>query len=361
MIKFLDLNKQYHSIKSDIDSAISNVIQSTAFIGGKHVENFEKNFSEFQEIKHTIGVGSGTNALELAIWALGLEKGSEIIVPANSYIATSESVTHNGCKVVFADVGDDYLINAETIQEVLTANTKAIIPVHLYGQACDMDSILELSYKHNLKIIEDCAQAHGAKYNGKKVGSFGDLAIFSFYPGKNLGAYGDGGAVCTNSDILAQNIRLYANHGSKTKYHHEIEGVNSRLDGLQAAVLNVKLPHLSSWLEKRNSVASYYLENIDNNKIILPKVHSNIYHSWHLFVVRVDKPQELMEYLNKNEIQSGIHYPIALPKLEAYNYITQDTSDFFACISDVHLLSLPMGEHLEKFEIEKIVKTLNEF
>lgn len=361
MVKFLDLNKQYHSLKSEMDSAISEVIETSAFIGGRQVALFEENFSVFQEIKHTIGVGSGTDALELAIWALDLEKGSEIIVPANSYIATSESVTRNGHTVVFADVGEDYLINTSTIKDVLTSRTKAIIPVHLYGQPCDMDAIMKMASDYNLKVVEDCAQAHGATYKSKKVGSFGDMAAFSFYPGKNLGAYGDGGAVCTNSDALAQKVRLYANHGSKIKYYHEIEGVNSRLDGLQAAVLNVKLPHLSSWLDKRNQTARYYLENIANSEIILPKIDESRYHSWHLFVVRVNNPQKLIDFMNENGVQSGIHYPVALPKLEAYQYIRQDCSKFFACKSDSHLVSLPMGEHLDEKDRMEVVKVVNSF
>jgi len=361
MIKFLDLKKQYLSIKDEIDSAISNIIENTAFIGAPSVASFEKNFASFQGVKEVIGVGSGTDALEIAIWALDLPKGSEIIVPANSYIATSESVTRNGLKVLFADVDEDYLISPKSIKEVITKDTKAIIPVHLYGQPADMDSIMQIAKEYDLKVIEDCAQAHGAIYKGKKVGSFGDISTFSFYPGKNLGAFGDGGAVCSDDLELAKKMRLYANHGSEIKYYHVMEGINSRLDSIQASVLDVKLKYLQSWIDRRNEVAKNYLENIKNPKITLPILHDNLKSVWHLFVIRVENRDELSAYLNENGIQNGMHYPIALPKLEAYSYITQDTSDFFACSSDTQLLSIPMGEHLEDEEVEKIIEVLNNF
>jgi dTDP-4-amino-4,6-dideoxygalactose transaminase len=361
MVKFLDLKKQYLSIKSEIDSIIFEIIDNTAFIGGKYVSEFEKNFASFQNVNECIGVANGTDALEIAIWALDLPKDSEIIVPANSFIATSEAVSRNGLKVVFADVNEDYLISTKSIRDVITPNTKAIIPVHLYGQPADMDEVLAIAKEFNLRVIEDCAQAHGSIYKGKKVGAFGDIATFSFYPGKNLGAYGDAGGICTNNKELAEKMRLYANNGSKVKYHHELEGINSRLDTIQAGVLNVKLKYLQSWIDRRNQVAKAYLDGITNPLITLPILNKDVTSAWHLFVIRVDERDRLSKYLTDNEIQNAMHYPIALPKLEAYSYITQDTKNFFACNSDIHLLSLPMGEHLEDSEVNKVIDVINSF
>ena len=240
MVKFLDLKKQYETMKNEIDQAIQNVINDTAFVGGKYVEQFENNFALYHSAKYCIGVGNGTDALTIALWALDLPKDSEVIVPANSFIATSEAVSLNNLKIVFADCKDDYTIDPKSVESLITKNTSCIIPVHLYGQPCDMDEILQIAKDNNLKIIEDSAQAHGAIYKGQKIGTFGDLATFSFYPGKNLGAYGDGGAIITNDKQLEQRCRTYSNHGRSSKYAHEIEGLNSRLDGIQAAILDVK-------------------------------------------------------------------------------------------------------------------------
>lgn len=359
MIKFLDLKKQYDSMKNDIDIAIKNVINDTAFVGGKYLEQFENNFASYCDTRYCIGVGNGTDALQIALWALDLPKNSEVIVPANSFIATSEAVTLNGLKVVFADCQEDYTICPKSIRSLITENTSCIIPVHLYGQPCDMDEIINIAKEYDLKVIEDSAQAHGATYKGQKVGSFGTLATFSFYPGKNLGAYGDGGAIVTNDKNLEQKCRMYANHGRSSKFTHEVEGLNSRLDGIQAAILDVKLKYLELWIKRRNKVAKYYLENITNKDIILPTIRSGITHVYHLFVIRTKNRDKLKQYLQDNGIQSGIHYPVALPKLEAYSYHTQDCSNFFACKSDNELLSLPIGEHLEDDEINSIVNSIN--
>jgi dTDP-4-amino-4,6-dideoxygalactose transaminase len=359
MVKFLDLKKQYISMKDEIDIAIRNVIDDTAFVGGKYLKEFEESFSNYIGTKFCIGVGNGTDALEIALWSLDLPSGSEVIVPANSFIATSEVVTRNNLKVIFADVGEDYLLSEYSIKSVITKNTKAIIPVHLYGQPCDMDMIMNIAKEYNLKVIEDCAQAHGAKYKDQKVGTFGDLATFSFYPGKNLGAYGDGGAVVTNNENLANRCSMYANHGRSDKYLHEFEGINSRLDGLQAAVLNVKLKYLDSWSNRRNEVANYYFEQLkDIEDITLPSISKDRYSVFHLFVIRVKNRDKLRKYLIDNDISCGIHYPVALPNLEAYKYLEEDYSNYFACSSDKELLSLPMGEHLEKEDLEKVLSAL---
>ena len=363
MIKFLDLKNQYTNIQSEVDKVIKNVINESAFIGGKFLKIFEEEFADYHETKHCIGVGNGTDGLEIALESLDLPSESEIIVPANSFIATAEAVTRTGHKVVFCDCDENnYTISIPSLVKKINNNTKAIMVVHLYGHPCDMDPILDIAEKYNLKIIEDCAQAHGAEYKKKKIGGIGDLGVFSFYPGKNLGAYGDGGAILTNNDQIAQKTRMIANHGRIEKYNHEFEGRNSRLDGLQAAILSVKLKYLDSWIKTRNNIAEYYLENLKNSKnIVLPKKEDWAQHVYHLFVIRNKKRDELRDYLIKNNIQTGIHYPISLPKLKAYNYLKQDKDDFFANQNDGNLLSLPIGEHIRVDEAKKVVNTIKDF
>lgn len=363
MVKFLDLKSQYESIKNEIDEAIKNVINESAFISGKYVNQFEKEFAEYQQAKYCLGVANGTDALEIVIEALSLPKGSEIIVPANSFIASSESVTRSGHKVVFCDCDEhNYTISIPSLKSKITSNTKAIIAVHLYGHPCDMDEILSLSKKHNIRVIEDCAQSHGAEYKGKRVGAIGDAGTFSFYPGKNLGAYGDGGAIVTNNEELAKKCKMIANHGRIEKYNHEFEGRNSRLDGLQAAILSVKLKYLNKWTEARIKLAEYYLKNLKDLKgIVLPKRETWAKQVYHLFVIRTERRDELQQYLNDNSIQSGIHYPIALPKLKAYDYTSQANEDFFANKSDIQLLSLPIGEHLIEQDLQKIIEIIISF
>lgn len=363
MIQFLDLKKQYNDIKEEIDEAIKNVISETAFIGGKYVSNFEQEFAKYQEAKYCVGVGNGTDALEIAIEALDLPQGSEIIVPANSFIASSEAVTRSGHRVVFCDCDENnYTILISSLKSKVTPSTKAIIAVHLYGHPCDMDEILSIAKENDLKIIEDCAQSHGAEYKGKRVGAIGDIGTFSFYPGKNLGAYGDGGAIVTNNENLAKKSKMIANHGRIEKYNHEFEGRNSRLDGLQAAILSVKLKHLDTWTDARIKVADYYLENLKDVKgIVLPKREDWAKQVYHLFVIRSKKRDELQQYLKTNEIQSGVHYPISLPKLKAYDYTGQANEDFFANSSDSELLSLPIGDHVSEDDLLKIVHLLKDF
>lgn len=362
MVKFLDLKKQYLSIKGEIDHAISMVINDTAFVGGKYVKQFEESFAEYLKINYCIGVANGTDALEIAIEALELPKGSEIIVPANSFIASSEAVTRSGHKVRFCDVGDDYNIDIDDLQEQINENTSAIMAVHLYGKPCDIVEISQIASRNNLKLIEDCAQAHGATYDGIKVGNFGDIAAFSFYPGKNLGAYGDGGAVVTKHFDYAQKVRMISNHGSAVKYHHDFEGRNSRLDGINAAILYFKLYHLDKWNAIRNAAAEYYIENLGGiDDLIIPANSENKYHVWHLFVVRSMKNQKLAKFLNDNDIQTGFHYPIALPRLKAYSYITQDTSYMNAVKWAPQLLSLPMGDHLNSDQVAVVCDRIKEF
>jgi dTDP-4-amino-4,6-dideoxygalactose transaminase len=363
MIKFLDLAAQYESIKPEIDAAIADVIKESAFIGGKHVADFEIKFAEYAQAKHCIGVANGTDALEIAIEAANFPPNSEIIVPGNSFIASSEAVTRCGHKVVFADVDrGSYTISAEAIRSQITERTKAIIAVHVYGHPCDMDGLLSLCEEFGLTLIEDCAQAHGAEYKGRRVGGIGHLAAFSFYPGKNLGAYGDAGAVTTQNDELALRVRMIANHGRIAKYDHEFEGRNSRLDGLQAAVLSVKLDYLDGWTKRRIEIADYYLNRLSSIKqVILPERKIWAKQVYHLFVIRTEKRDELKAFMVARGIEVGVHYPIALPKLNAYKYLGEPDKEAFYNNTDTTLLSLPIGEHLSLNDAAIVVDAVLEF
>jgi dTDP-4-amino-4,6-dideoxygalactose transaminase len=363
VITFLDLSAQYESIKTEIDDAIANVIRDSAFIGGKYVKEFEQKFADYVGTKYCIGVANGTDALEIAIESLELPPGSEIIVPGNSFIASAEAITRNGHKVVFADVDDGhYTLTSESVRCKVTERTKAIVAVHLYGHPCDMDALLNICAEFELKLIEDCAQAHGARYKGRCVGTFGDLAAFSFYPGKNLGAYGDAGAITTQDDRLAIRTRQIANHGRIAKYDHEFEGRNSRLDGLQAAILSAKLPHLESWTQRRIEIADCYLEQLAGIEgLILPLRQSWARQVYHLFVVRTARRDELKAYLAERGIETGVHYPIALPKLNAYSYIGAPDANAFYNQTDKTLLSLPIGEHLNYEDSTSVACAVKDF
>jgi dTDP-4-amino-4,6-dideoxygalactose transaminase len=363
MIKFLDLHAQYLSIKSEVDSVIADVITTSAFVGGSYVPAFERDFAQWMRSPYCIGVGNGTDALEIAIEALQLPPGSEIIVPGNSFIASAEAITRCGHRVVFADVDpESYTLNAESVRAKLTSKTAALMPVHLYGHPCDMDALGRIAEKHGLKIIEDCAQAHGAEYNGCRVGTIGDVGTFSFYPGKNLGAYGDAGAILTGNEQLAKRMRMIANHGRIAKYDHEFEGRSSRLDGLQAAILSAKLRHLDRWTEHRIGIANYYLDHLQGIAALTLPVRKNWARQvYHLFVVRTEQRDALASHLNARGIQTGIHYPIALPKLQAYASLGQAREALFVNRSDAHLLSLPIGEHLSVADAAEVVRAVRDF
>lgn len=363
MIKFLDLHAQYRSIQPEIDAAIADVIARTAFIGGPDVAAFEKAFAAYQAVTHCIGVANGTDAIEIALEALNLPKGSEVIVPANTFIASSEAVTRTGLKVVFADVDPTtYTLDIADLRRRVTPSTSAILAVHLYGHPCRMDDLLEIASEHGLKIVEDSAQAHGAEYRGRRVGGLGDLASFSFYPGKNLGAYGDGGAITTNDEALAKRCRMIANHGRTGKYDHQFEGRNSRLDALQAAILKAKLGHLDDWVDRRNELARAYTIELNGvGDLILPVLPQDCRHAFHLFVVRTNRRDELVAFLKNYGIDTGVHYPIALPKLEAYDYLGQSVESMFANRSDTTLLSLPIGDHLEVKHVREVAEAVKAF
>ncbi|UYO48385.1 DegT/DnrJ/EryC1/StrS family aminotransferase [Rhodopseudomonas palustris] len=363
MIKFLDLNAQYQTIRAEIDEAIAGVIERSAFIGGQDLRDFETEFAAYQQVNHCIGVGNGTDAIEILIEALGLPERSEVIVPANSFIASSEAVTRAGLKVVFADVNPDTQnLSPADVERRITPATSAIVAVHLQGRPAPMQELLELSSRYGLKLLEDAAQAHGAEINGRRVGGIGAGGTFSFYPGKNLGAYGDGGAITTNDPDLAKRCRMIANHGRISKYDHEFEGRNSRLDGLQAAILRVKLRHLDGWIGHRNLLARRYIERLGGiDGLVLPAAVGNVRHAFHLFVVRSERRDELAAFLSERGIQTGIHYPIALPKLAAYEYLGQAHEQMFANTADRTLLSLPIGEHLTLADVDTVTDAVRAF
>jgi len=361
MIKFLDLHKQYLTMKDDIDNAISDVISSSAFIKGKYVEKFEEDFAEYVGIKYCIGVGNGTDAIEIAIEALNLPKNSEILVPANSFIATAEAVTRTGHEVVFCDCNHyNYDIDLIDIKQKITKRTAAIIVVHLHGYPSAMTDILKIAKENKIKVIEDCAQAHGAKYENKHVGTFGDIATFSFFPGKILGAYGDGGAIVTNNRELDERCRMISNHGRILKYNHEFEGRNSRLDGLQAAILSVKLTHLDEWITHRNKLAKMYKSKLE--KLVgLPFIHHDRIHAYHLFVIKTDFRDELKTYLKTFNIETGVHYPNSLPQLPAYKYLNQTESCKFTNLYADKMLSLPIHENMVEEDVIFVSNNIETF
>lgn len=355
-IPFVDLYAQYLSIKDDIDAAINDTILHTSFIGGKVVTEFEKAFADYLGIGNVIACANGTDSLEIILKAWGIGKGDEVIVPAHSWISTSEAVGNVGATPVFVDVEEDYFtIDPTKIEAVINANTKAIIPVHLFGHPSDMPAILRIAERYQLKVLEDCAQAHGASIHGKLIGTWGHAASFSFYPGKNLGAYGDAGCMATQDSTLAEQLRMIANHGQKGKHNHLIEGRNSRLDGLQAAILKAKLPYLQKWTNARINNAAIYTELLHGAGVSLPKVKEGYVHVFHLYVIKSAERDLLMNHLKNSEIETAIHYPTALPLLKCYeqrNYNEQDFPNAFQNQSKI--LSLPLFPELTREQIQYV-------
>jgi dTDP-4-amino-4,6-dideoxygalactose transaminase len=321
-VPFVDLKKQYFSIKEEIDHAIQDVLNETAFIGGKHVEKFEKDFASIYGVKHCISVANGTDSLFIIMKILGIGKGDEVITVANSWISSSETITLTGAHPVFVDIDENYsTIDENQIEKYINERTKAIMPVHLQGQVCEMDKIMQIAEKYNLHVIEDCAQSHFSEYKGRRAGTFGLAGSFSFYPGKNLGAYGDAGCIITNNDEVALLCKMFARHGALEKHKHLVEGINSRLDGIQAAILNVKLSYILNWTQKRIDIATKYLDILKNCKdVTLPIVRPDSKHTFHLFVIRHEKRDELIRYLKECGIETAIHYPNILPNLEPYKF-----------------------------------------
>jgi len=361
MIKFLDLHKINERFRGEINTRIKKVLDSGWYLQGEEDKTFEKHFAQYCGVKHCIGCANGLDALNLIIRAYGFGVGDEIIVPANTYIASILAISENGCTPVLVEPDlETRNINPDLIEEKITPKTKAIMVVHLYGQAVQMEKIWALAKKYNLKIIEDSAQAHGAYYQGKRVGALGDASGFSFYPGKNLGCMGDGGCVTTNDDELAAKVRAIANYGSDRKYHHIYKGVNSRLDEIQAAILDVKLTHLDKDNARRREISKYYRENIKNSKIELPKVYDENAHVWHIFAVRTENRDALQQHLESNGIQTNIHYPTPPHKQGAYS---EWANLSFPVTEKIHrtILSIPMSPVLTDEEVQKVVEVLNAF
>ena len=359
-VSFLPMEKE---LDNELRGAFDRVLARSWYIDGVEDESFEKAFAEFSGTQYCVGVGNGLDALMFSLKALDIGEGDEIIVPSNTYIATALAVTYVGAKPVFVEPRlETFNINPELIEDAINEHTKAIIPVHLYGQACDMDSILAVSGKYGLKVVEDCAQAHGATYKGRKVGTFGDIAGFSFYPGKNLGALGDAGAVVTNDKDLAERVRVFGNYGSDYKYHHIYKGNNSRLDELQAAFLIAKLPHLDRMNVARRQIAERYLMEIRNPKIILPTVEDDMVHVWHIFGIRCKERDALEKYLNDAGIGTNKHYPIPMHLQECYRDLGFEKGDYpIAEEISATELSIPMYYGMLDEEISYVIETINNF
>ncbi|AIJ04928.1 DegT/DnrJ/EryC1/StrS aminotransferase [Methanocaldococcus bathoardescens] len=354
MIPFIDLKREYSEIKDEINSAIQKVLERGWFILGKELEKLEHEFSKYVGTKFGIGVNSGSDALYLAVKALGIGRGDEVITVSHTFISTADAIVRNGAKPVFVDIDPEtYTIDTTLIEKKITERTKAIIPVHLYGHPADMDPIMEIAEKYGLFVIEDASQAHGAKYKGKKVGSIGHIACFSFYPTKNLGAYGDAGMIVTDDEDIANKLKMLRNYGSYKKYHHDVIGINSRLDEIQASILRVKLKYLDKWNERRRKIAKLYNELLEGSEIIIPIEKEWAKHVYHLYVIRCKERDKLQQYLFKNGIQTQIHYPIPIHKQGTYLNIVNEYLPATEKICN-EILSLPIHPWLNEDEIEKI-------
>ncbi len=364
-INLVDLRLQYLSIRDEIDQSIRQTLENATFIGGAPVRNFEAAFSEYCQCDHVVGCANGTDAIELALKALEIGKGDEVLVPAHTWISTAGAVANVGAIPVFCDtLPGYYTISPLEIATRITSRTKAIVPVHLYGLPCNMEAIMELAEKHRLKVIEDCAQAHGAAINGKQIATFGDVATFSFYPGKNLGAYGDAGAVATHNSELAHRMRMLAHHGQLKKHQHLMVGRNSRLDALQAGILSVKLKHLPAWTQKRIKIAQQYHALLSGLPVEIQKVPPGYQHVYHLYVIRVNASERnaLKTHLEKRGIGTAIHYPRPLHVQEAFKGLNHQANDFPNATRDCdEILSLPFYPELRPDQMAYIAESIQRF
>ena len=363
-IPFVDLKAQYQSIKEEIDTAIENVINETAFIGGKYVKQFEAEFAELYGVNHVVSCANGTDSLYIIMKMLGIDKGDEVITVANSWISSSETIGQTGATPVFVDIDEEFQsMNLELFEKAITSKIKAVIMVHLHGQSINLDKVEAICKERNIYLIEDCAQSHFTEFNGRRAGTVGIAGSFSFYPGKNLGAYGDAGCIITNDEDFANKCRMFATHGALTKHQHQIEGINSRMDGLQAAILSAKLPHILDWTSNRIEKAKWYNDALKEiPQIVLPKVRPNSKHTFHLFVIRAQRRDELANYLKENGIETAIHYPTPLPLLPAYANRGFTAAQFPVASQYQHeILSLPIYPELTKEQVNYIKIKIEDF
>jgi dTDP-4-amino-4,6-dideoxygalactose transaminase len=363
-VPFADLKLQYQAIKGDVDTAIAAVIGDNAFIRGPYVDAFERNFASAVGVEYCVSCANGTDALYLAMAALKVRPGDEVITTAHSWISTSAMITHAGATVVFCDTdGSTFTIDPVAIEAAITPRTVGIIPVHLYGQPADMDAIMAIARKYKLWVVEDCAQAHLARYKEQQIGTFGAAATYSFYPGKNLGAMGDAGAVVTNDNALAEHMTMLARHGGLVKHQHHIEGINSRLDGIQAAILSAKLPHLLEWTRARRNAAKIYdagLNQIDD--VVVPSVAVDRTHVYHLYTIKHPRRDALAAHLSANGVQTAINYPTALPFLAAYSRLKHRPEHFPNAFGDQsRILSLPMFAEITRDQQVEVIDLIRAF
>lgn len=361
-VPFSILERQYKMYQKEYEAKALEVLRKGWYILGEETEKFEEEYAKYTGTKYALGIDNGLNALVLAFRALNIGQGDEVIVQGNTFIATVMGITINGATPIFVEPDKYYNIDIEKIEEKITERTKAICVVHLYGQATRMDKILELCKKYNLKLVEDCAQAHGAEFNGQKIGSFGDIGCFSFYPGKNLGCFGDGGAITTNNEEIYKKIKILRSYGSEKKYHHIEVGYNARLDELQAGLLRIKLSHLSELTDERKEIAEQYLKEIKNPLVQLPKVREKCSHVWHLFVVRIENRDKFQKYLEESGIGTVIHYPIPPHLSKAYENLGYKVGDYPITegYSDT-VVSLPLYNGMTNEEINYVIKKINEY
>ena len=361
-VPFSILERQYKMYQKEYETKALEILRKGWYILGEETEKFEEEYAKYTGTKYALGIDNGLNALVLAFRALNIGQGDEVIVQGNTFIATVMGITINGATPIFVEPDEYYNIDIEKIEEKITERTKAICVVHLYGQATRMDKILELCKKYNLKLVEDCAQAHGAEFNGQKIGSFGDIGCFSFYPGKNLGCFGDGGAITTNDEEIYKKIKILRSYGSEKKYHHIEVGYNARLDELQAGLLRIKLNHLLELTNERKEIAEQYLKEIKNPLVQLPKVREKCSHVWHLFVVRIENRDRFQKYLEENGIGTVIHYPIPPHLSKAYENLGYKVGDYPKTegYSDT-VVSLPLYNGMTNEEINYVIKKINEY
>ena len=363
MIPFIDLSCQHRPLEAELERVFTEVLRGSQYILGPALTRFEKQMARLHGVRHAIGVASGTDALLLGLLGAGVRPGDEVITTPFTFVATAEVIEHAGARPVFVDIdAATFNLDPAQIEARLTERTRAIIPVHLYGQPAEMDPILDLARKHNLRVIEDAAQAHGAEYRGRRAGTLGDVACFSFYPGKNLGAYGDAGALVTNNAELAERARMLRDHGRRDKYEHLIVGYGYRLDALQAAILGAKLPHLDAWNARRRGIADYYTELFSNTDIVTPYVPPHITPVYHIYCIRAKNRDGLRQHLKARGIETGIHYPIPLHLQPVYANLGYKVGDFpHAEKAASEIISLPMYPELTDAQVEGIVEAVREF